>query len=965
MEPDIIRMYSSSPPPLDNGAEDDDDDEFGEFGGFSEVSPSGVGFVDFDTPDYTRPKEEFVPSNHFMPIHDFSENVDSLTSFKSIKNSNDKDITAELSSPVKGQSDVLLSTTSKEIISSKTLDTSIDGIESPRDLNKEVEQRQNVGTPESFSPGDFRTDLNVVHQNKQLESCNGEKPPCLEILTNGFAVLETVNPQGTDDLDAVADSKGRKPVSTHSTEYNLDYAPSPAEEFADFATFSRKERIQLEEIGCAVLNDEALTIQENNKINRVNELNSVKEVSLDRSFDDKGDTARKDQVCVSEISIASDRGFSRGKQGLPTLQQDEFFNSRVQSEAWSLADPAEKSEASRREQCEAEENLDLFTSKCADLCMVSIKTLDADDEVGSSKEEIRGFTDSQSLSFDPTEENVLDDSVSVKNDDSSNDFVTCNDTIEDDFGDFGTASGTTPPFVTAGTQDSMSDVTFEESSEHFPHLSEPGDDFGEFGESNTVSCQEEIVFSESDLKQTSDSLSEGCSLARKPTGTGTEPISKLEIGQEGEFGDFDSVPNIQDDCSAFQDSDDFADFSSAGLSQVVDWNAFEDGQKDSYSWAAFGDQQATESHHRKEAWQSHRTDEKIDAPGTPKVHSVSLAASKGAVAGGHLHETTTSVQTALLNRLERIFEACFPSIFVPDTEEEVTSLKHLLETSTLPIKTREALAESGELLDVWTELQDVHDAHGLRYQWGGSHSNKKLLCSLGIDTRNILFTGNKKQPVIVPMYAAGLGMLEPTKEPLKPLSAAEKIASIGQTTTMSPEMNTCTSDQFQESLPPVQFDWSSSGLTNPLDVCVLPLFTHNPSSLGLPSVWLPTNTVTEFQASGGSTLLNLDFFGPVDDSSSSSSTTIPGVDPELYELTTSKLEISTSSLKVTDAFARLMSTVEKTSTSTRKPKREEHLSEEAIKVIASLPDLTFMHAKVLMFPTTLTPSTSSQEKADG
>ncbi|XP_068820914.1 aftiphilin isoform X1 [Capricornis sumatraensis] len=966
MEPDIIRMYSSSPPPLDNGAEDDDDDEFGEFGGFSEVSPSGVGFVDFDTPDYTRPKEEFVPSNHFMPIHDFSENVDSLTSFKSIKNSNDKDITAELSSPVKGQSDVLLSTTSKEIISSKTLDTSIDGIESPRDLNKEVEQRQNVGTPESFSPGDFRTDLNVVHQNKQLESCNGEKPPCLEILTNGFAVLETVNPQGTDDLDTVADSKGRKPLSTHSTEYNLDYAPSPAEEFADFATFSRKERIQLEEIGCAVLNDEALTIQENNKINRVNELNSIKEVSLDRSFDDKGDTARKDQVCVSEISIASDRGFSRGKQGLPTLQQDEFFNSRVQSEAWSLADPAENSEASRREQCKAEENLDLFTSKCADLCMVSTKTLDADDEVGSSKEEIRGFTDSQSLSFDPTEENVLDDSVSVKNDDSSNDFVTCNDTIEDDFGDFGTASGTTPPFVTAGTQDSMSDVTFEESSEHFPHLSEPGDDFGEFGESNTVSCQEEIVFTESDLKQTSVSLSEGCSLARKPTGTGTEPISKLEIGQEGEFGDFDSVPNIQDDCSAFQDSDDFADFSSAGLSQVVDWNAFEDGQKDSCSWAAFGDQQATESHHRKEAWQSHRTDEKIDAPGTPKVHSVSLAASKGAVAGGHLHETTTSVQTALLNRLERIFEACFPSIFVPDTEEEVTSLKHLLETSTLPIKTREALAESGELLDVWTELQDVHDAHGLRYQWGGSHSNKKLLCSLGIDTRNILFTGNKKQPVIVPMYAAGLGMLEPTKEPLKPLSAAEKIASIGQTTTMSPEMNTCTSDQFQESLPPVQFDWSSSGLTNPLDVCVLPLFTHNPSSLGLPSVWLPTNTVTEFQASGGSTLLNLDFFGPVDDSSSSSSTTIPGVDPELYELTTSKLEISTSSLKVTDAFARLMSTVEKTSTSTsRKPKREEHLSEEAIKVIASLPDLTFMHAKVLMFPTTLTPSTSSQEKADG
>ncbi|KAG8523299.1 Aftiphilin [Galemys pyrenaicus] len=904
MEPDIIRMYSSSPPPLDNGAEDDDDDEFGEFGGFSEVSPSGVGFVDFDTPDYTRPKEEFVPSNHFMPIHDFSENVDSLTSFKSIKNGNDKDITAELSS-VKEQSDVLLSTTSKEIISSKTLDTSVDGMESSVVLNKVVEQRQHVETPESFSPGDFRTDMNVVHQTKQLESCNGEKPPCLEILTNGFAVLETVNPQGTDDLDNVADSKGQKPLSTESTEYTLDHIPTPAEEFADFATFSKSERIQLEEVGCAVLNDrDAQTIQEKDKINRVSELNSVKDVSLDKSFDNKGDTDGEEQPCVSEINM-NNRGFSAEKQGLPTLQQNEFLNSSIQSKAWSSVDSVDDSETSKREQCKTEEKFDLFTPKCSDLCMDSIKTSDADDEVGSSKGESRNFINSQNPTIDPTEESVLDDSISVKNDDSSNDFVTCNDTNEDDFGDFGTASGTTPPFV-SGTQDSMSDVTFEESSEHFPHFGEQGDDFGEFGDTNAISCQEEIIFTESDLKQTSDSLTEGCKLASKSTGSGIEPGSKLKIGQEGEFGDFDSVPNIQDDCSTFQDSDDFADFSSAGPSQVVDWNAFEDGQKDSCSWAAFGDQQASESHHRKEAWQSHRTDEKIDTPGTPTMHRVPLTTPKGTVVGDHLQESATSVQTALLNRLERIFEACFPSIFVPETEEEVISLKHLLETSTLQIKAKEALAESGELLDVWTELQDIHDAHGLQYQWGGSHSNKKLLCSLGIDTRNILFTGNKKQPVIVPMYAAGLGMLEPTKEPLKPLSAAEKIASIGQTSTMSPEMNTCASDQFQESLPPVQFDWSSSGLTNPLD----------------------------------------------------------GVDPELYELTTSKLEISTSSLKVTDAFARLMSTVEKTSTSTRKPKREEHLSEEAIKVIASLPDLTFMHAKVLMFPTTLTPSTSSQEKAD-
>ena len=42
-----------------------------------------------------------------------------------------------------------------------------------------------------------------------------------------------------------------------------------------------------------------------------------------------------------------------------------------------------------------------------------------------------------------------------------------------------------------------------------------------------------------------------------------------------------------------------------------------------------------------------------------------------------------------------------------------------------------------------------------------------------------------------------------------------------------------------------------------------------------------------------------------------------GVDPELYELTTAKLDPGSSGSRVADAFARLMSTMEKTSTSTR------------------------------------------------
>ncbi|XP_043839570.1 aftiphilin isoform X2 [Dromiciops gliroides] len=892
MEPDIIRMYSSSPPPLDNGADDDDEDEFGEFGGFSEVSPSGVGFVDFDAPEFTNSKEEFIPSNHFMPIHGFSENVDSFTSFKPIKNGNGKDSITELPSLMKEQSDVLPSTTSKEIIQSRTSNVLIDSIESPGDLNEVVEQRENVGTSEGF-----RIDMKVVCHDKQIDSCNGEKPTCIEILTNGFAALDTVNPQGKEDLDII-DSE--RPES-HSTELHLDSTPSPAEEFADFATFSKKEKVQLEETRCEVLNvREALTIQENNKINRIHEGSSVKQASSERSCENEEETLdQENQVCISEISVVTNEKYDPS-----TLEQIES-NTSTQS-TLNSADTTDNAETLRREQCETDEKLDFLTFKCAALCVDSIKTSETNDNISyPPKEETVKCTNIQSTSIDLTEENVLDDSIELKNGDSSNDFVSCSDTNEDDFGDFGTVSGATPPFV-SGTQDSMSDITFEESSEQFLHFSEPSDDFGDLGDTDAATCQEEITYSQLELKQTSDIVSEGYEVARKSSVSGIEPPSQLKNSGYSQFQNLDLGPKIQDECSAFQDPDDFADFSSAGPNQAADWNAFEDEQKESCSWAAFGDEQTVESPLRKEACQSHRTGESNVSSLTQKTHTVPLATSQGAAANDHSHESASSVQTALLNRLERIFEACFPSLPVPETKEGVTSLEHLLETSNTQIRTREALGENWELLDVWTELQDIHDAYGLRYQWGGSHSNKKLLCSLGIDTRNILFTGNKKQPVIVPMYAAGLGMLEPTKEPLKPLSAAEKIASIGQTPLISPEMSACTSDQLQESLPPVQFDWSSSGLTNPLD----------------------------------------------------------GVDPELYELTTSKLETTSSSIKVTDAFARLMSTVEKTSTSTRKPKREERLSEEAAKVIASLPDLTFMHAKVLMFPATLTPSTSCHEKAD-
>uniref|UniRef100_A0A7N8X4Q7 Aftiphilin n=1 Tax=Mastacembelus armatus TaxID=205130 RepID=A0A7N8X4Q7_9TELE len=82
--------------------------------------------------------------------------------------------------------------------------------------------------------------------------------------------------------------------------------------------------------------------------------------------------------------------------------------------------------------------------------------------------------------------------------------------------------------------------------------------------------------------------------------------------------------------------------------------------------------------------------------------------------------------------------------------------------------------------------------------------------------------------------------------------------------------------------------------------------------------------------------------------------TFKGVDRELYELTISKLETSANCYHLEDTLDRLMSAV-KTSDSLGKPQQDEELSVEACTMISGLPNLSFMKAKVLMFPSILVP----------
>lgn len=720
--------------------------------------------------------------------------------------------------------------------------------------------------------------------------CNGGVGG-VETLTNGFATFDT---EGTPPS-----CHKHRETGSPSVDYNPGTVPNDNDnndnddDFADFSAFSNAD------ISSGGADWEHLNHYERPAEEHVNQPQSDGEQGTNVGSSlavDNDSVTNKDAFVTGFASLAlteeASDGLSNGDWGFHAGASFEQRDSETDNAHQNSKENNDLTEPASTEPPSAQNGVVQNGLEVKDKANNRVSPV-SEDERGSSSE--------------PTEEKGSGNDTETETETETSFGRPLSTDALEEFGDFSTTGSVPSPPLQEETAT---------PADHSQLAEDDDEDFGDFSDFGDASAFGGAGFADFDQQGS-------------PEGTSSEsvPEAKQETAcsDEDEFGHFDSpkvAPTSDENeegpkCekldlqSDFPGSDSFADFSSAPV-EGDGWQAFNEPDSNQEaseeSWAAFGEDQSSVF--------SEKPDE------VPQPDSAPLSGSRD---DSRKNSITASL---LVTRLEKLFLVSFPEAPVAPVGEEFPPLRAFLEP---PDKSeqqeKERVPASGVLQDVWRQLQDIHNAFGLRHQWGGSHSNKTLLCSLGIDTRNILFTGQKKQPVIVPMYAASLGMLEPTKEPVKPVSAAEMIASIAQSPSVSSDLNTCPADAVQESLPPVQFDWSSSGLTNPLD------------------------------ASGGSSLLNLDFFGPVDESPSSSATSIPGVDPELYELTQAKLEVSGGGSRVADAFARLMSTVEKTNTSTRKlqGRKEENLSEEARRVIAGLPDLSFMQAKVLMFPSTLTP----------
>ncbi|XP_075554721.1 aftiphilin isoform X1 [Dermacentor variabilis] len=361
------------------------------------------------------------------------------------------------------------------------------------------------------------------------------------------------------------------------------------------------------------------------------------------------------------------------------------------------------------------------------------------------------------------------------------------------------------------------------------------------------------------------------------------------VKREDSFDDFQQaqavVPPFEAALAPVDEGSDFADFEQACDAVGVDSCEWGDSKGGGFAdFAAFGDASKTaveDGDWADDGWKSFAGAE--DSGATSVVLPVVLP-----------QEETVSSQ---LVSGEGSFENLLQSAYALEELSPVSAEdKDIVALSCCEVHVR-----------LWEQLQDLDRAPSLKFSWNGSQSCQHLLQSLSIDSRNIL-----RNPS-VPLFASHLGLLEPQRGGTASPSAEEPASS----TPVPPPA--CSEQAGADSaIPPAQFDWTSSGLVNPLE---------QPAA---------------------STLLDLEFLSSLSSATVGSSPPTSSLEKEFLGLSSSEEAPVSSQSSAPSKLQELLRNNVSTLSSTRR--RPSLLSGEAQAILDRLPDLSFMQARVLMFP---------------
>ncbi|KAG8233755.1 hypothetical protein J437_LFUL003825 [Ladona fulva] len=428
--------------------------------------------------------------------------------------------------------------------------------------------------------------------------------------------------------------------------------------------------------------------------------------------------------------------------------------------------------------------------------------------------------------------------------------------------------------------------------------------------------------------------------ASDKSGESNEIVTHSDVGN--------GLPQLTSDESFFagkkaESDDDFSDFASAPVESVgggpfVAFQSEGDVKKDEVSLDPAEDEF------------SDFTFVSSDPPEVPSS-AEGPTVSESLETPGFSFESHTASETASeqLDHQEEL--ALFQQLRLGKVDDQTESLARLAFPNTATAENESYLVSdlktSLKAGVVWQNLKELENTNALSYQWGGSSSNKALLSSLSIDSRNILF-GPRWNSTSVPRFAANLGF-----DPLEPVKASAAVSKENAAIPHQATRVTSSQDaEVQENVPAAQFDWTSSGLVNPLES------THR------------------------SALLDLDFFNTYDNFASFSSRAtsdaawrLASLEKELLSSPEKTLDSSSSvnpppsaKNQMQDSHQQLVERILSLESSQKRGNRNRGLTSrsktsrkcaegltlcpESLAVIHNLPDLSFVNARMLMFPLT-------------
>ncbi|XP_010771778.1 aftiphilin-like [Notothenia coriiceps] len=574
MEPDVIRLYSSSPPPMEDGAEEED--EFGDFDTFSNV-PHSISFTEFETPATFNQNEAFSATSPPELLNSRGVTAFSHSSSNGTHNNNN-----ELSK-------------ANGVVPGSHLGPS-----------ERTEIKKVLSGSVDFSVSDTA--------GSEPAGCNGGGS---EVLTNGFATFDVQgSPSAQDSVHSC-----KKATSTEDT------GSIPAEDdFADFAAFSNPEGHRSQTAnedsdnppGGSLLAEAACHEEHfNMEPENTSEDRDTNRTGPDTCGSDSGPAEAPDGSCNTDRGPHSDPGPAEAPDGLCNTDRGPHSDSgppaapdgscNTDRGPHSDPAPAEAPDGScntdRGPHSDSEQRDVAFAQEASEavctnrpLTLNGVDVADGDDSRDGGSEDDLSPDAEEGQSDGKGSGNEMETETETE---TSLGRPLSTEALEE-FGDIST-TGSVPSLPLLG-ETAATPADYSQLAED--------EDFGDFGDAGSFSGQGFADFEQLDVQQ-EPSRTESPAPAQEATNTEeVEEVEQQVEEVEDDFGDFNS-PKFhasgtvgEEDGGKFADfpvSDSFGNFSSAAEAA--------DGEADA-GWSAFGDQQVEEE----ESWAAFSEEPSIAPP---------------------------------------------------------------------------------------------------------------------------------------------------------------------------------------------------------------------------------------------------------------------------------------------------------------------------------------------------------------